>query len=216
MRFSKPVDYDRAVFINCPFDDQYEPIFQAILFAVHASGFRARCAKEFHSGRDRFTGIQELIRDCKYGIHDVSNTSTTVIHGSPFPRFNMPLELGLFLGCREYGEDHLADKVCLLLDSDSHRHRYATSDLSGLDPRGHGNEPARAIKEVAGWLAANNPAAGIAGATILNNRYSAFLNDLPLTCANLHKLPSELEYPELVNILVQYLADKRYQRHGIP
>jgi hypothetical protein len=124
--------------------------------------------------------------------------------------------LGLFLGCRDYGEDHLTEKVCLLLDRDPHRHRYATSDLSGLDPRAHRDDPEQIIKEVAGWLAANNPSAGIAGAKVLNARHAAFQMDLPATCATFHKSPAELEYPEFVNILVKYLSHKDYTRHGVP
>ena len=34
------------VFLNCPFDDQYKPIFEALVFTIHACGFTARCALE--------------------------------------------------------------------------------------------------------------------------------------------------------------------------
>ena len=37
-------EYDRNVFINCPFDNAYAPIFEAIVFAVHDAGFRLRLA----------------------------------------------------------------------------------------------------------------------------------------------------------------------------
>ena len=32
------------VFVNCPFDDKYIPIFHAIVFAIHDLGFQARHA----------------------------------------------------------------------------------------------------------------------------------------------------------------------------
>lgn len=32
--------YDTDVFINCPFDDDYKPLFDAVVFAVHDCGFR--------------------------------------------------------------------------------------------------------------------------------------------------------------------------------
>lgn len=38
--------FERNVFINCPFDSEYAPIFEAIVFAVHDAGFRPRCARE--------------------------------------------------------------------------------------------------------------------------------------------------------------------------
>jgi hypothetical protein len=34
------------VFINCPFDTGYQPIFSAIVFAVFDLGFVARCSLE--------------------------------------------------------------------------------------------------------------------------------------------------------------------------
>ena len=38
--------YTDNVFINCPFDSAYKPLFDAIVFAVHDCGFVARCALE--------------------------------------------------------------------------------------------------------------------------------------------------------------------------
>ena len=34
------------MFINCPFDAQYKPFFEAIVFAIFHCGFRPRCALE--------------------------------------------------------------------------------------------------------------------------------------------------------------------------
>jgi hypothetical protein len=36
-------DYKWNVFINCPFDEQYKPLFEALVFAVFDCGFRALC-----------------------------------------------------------------------------------------------------------------------------------------------------------------------------
>lgn len=41
------LDYEKNVFINYPFDDDYDLIFNAILFTVHKCGFILRCTKEF-------------------------------------------------------------------------------------------------------------------------------------------------------------------------
>ena len=35
-----------SVFINCPFDPDFQPIFDAVVFAVLRSGFTPRCALE--------------------------------------------------------------------------------------------------------------------------------------------------------------------------
>lgn len=30
----QPADYEDSVFVNCPFDSQYKPLFNAIVFTV--------------------------------------------------------------------------------------------------------------------------------------------------------------------------------------
>lgn len=40
------LQYDYSVFINCPFDAEYRPLFEALVFAVHDCGYIARCALE--------------------------------------------------------------------------------------------------------------------------------------------------------------------------
>src|SRR5437764_14485288 len=41
-----PAAPSASVFINCPFDKQYQPIFDAIVFCVVACGFEPRCTLE--------------------------------------------------------------------------------------------------------------------------------------------------------------------------
>src|SRR3954468_768137 len=94
--------YERSVFINCPFDDEYTPIFEAIVFTIQACGFSARCARSrLNSGEVRLHKILEIIGDCRYSIHDLSRTQLD--RTTALPRFNMPLELGIDIGCRAYG-----------------------------------------------------------------------------------------------------------------
>ena len=40
----RSVPYDRQVFLNCPFDDEYHPLLRAAVFTIHACGFTARIA----------------------------------------------------------------------------------------------------------------------------------------------------------------------------
>ena len=88
---------NRDVFVNCPFDTDYRPLFNAIVFTIIRSGFRARCALEAdNAAENRFDKICKIISECRYGVHDISRTE--VDGNPPLPRFNMPLELGLFLG----------------------------------------------------------------------------------------------------------------------
>ena len=97
MKLSKA--YARQVFLNCPFDDEYRPIYEAIIFAVIHCGFVIRCARERDdSGETRISKIVEIIRASQFGIHDISRVELDKSNG--LPRFNMPLELGLFLGAK--------------------------------------------------------------------------------------------------------------------
>ena len=91
--------YADSVFINCPFDDEYLPIFRAIVFTVAASGFVPRCTLEHEDGSQvRIEKIYRLIQKSAFGIHDVSRTGLDA--DNQLPRFNMPLELGVFLGAK--------------------------------------------------------------------------------------------------------------------
>src|SRR5687768_5989838 len=104
---AKAKDYDNSVFINCPFDPQYGPSLDALIFAVHDSGFRARCALEYSdSAENRFAKITQMVKECKFGIHDISRTEASKVGREMLPRFNMPVELGLFLGSKAFGIDH--------------------------------------------------------------------------------------------------------------
>lgn len=50
------------------------------------------------AGDQRIDKINNIIKECKIGIHDISRTELD--DHSNLPRFNMPLELGLFLGAK--------------------------------------------------------------------------------------------------------------------
>lgn len=61
-----------AVFYNCPFDESYKPIFNAVVFCVFATGFEVRCAQESDDNTDiRVKRILKLIGDCRYSIRPV-------------------------------------------------------------------------------------------------------------------------------------------------
>ena len=62
------------VFINCPFDSDYEAFFNAIIvFTIYRCEFYPRCAKEEDDGTDfRLNKILNIVSDCKYGIHNIS------------------------------------------------------------------------------------------------------------------------------------------------
>jgi|SRR5271166_4252055 len=137
--------YNDSIFVNCLFDAEYEPIFHAIVFAIHDCGYVARCALEaYDSGDVRIEKILDIIDQCRLGIHDISRAELNE-HG--LPRFNMPLELGLFLCARRW-ERGKTKKIALILDLEPHRNQIFCSDISGQDIQVHKKEPIEAIKVV--------------------------------------------------------------------
>src|SRR5215207_7154597 len=66
---------ERDVFVNCPFDPDFKPFFHAIAFTIVRSGFRVRCALETDdASENRFAKICAIIKNCPFGVHDISRT----------------------------------------------------------------------------------------------------------------------------------------------
>lgn len=117
-----PVGYATNVFINCPFDAEYETLFHVIVFAVIHCGYNVRCALEAEdTGATRIDRIYRLIEECRFGIHDIARIEHDSINA--LPRFNMPFELGLFLGARRFGTAVQQDKRCLVLEAQRYRYQ---------------------------------------------------------------------------------------------
>ena len=196
------------VFINCPFDPTYRPIFHAIVFSVYDLGFVARCAlEEDDTAEFRLSKIERIIEECRFGINDLSAVALDAITG--LPRFNMPLELGLFLGCKRYGATNQNRKRALVLDSDPYRYRQFISDISGQDIRCHHADPERAIGEVRDWLQATSKRAGLAGGGEIIRHYRRFQNDLPAICALLTLEPDRLTFLDLSAAITDWLRTNR-------
>jgi hypothetical protein len=187
--------YEQNVFINCPFDSEYAPIFEAIVFAVNDAGFRPKCARErLDSSQIRLKKIVELISASRYSIHDLSRT--TLDHVNALPRFNMPLELGIDLGCKEFSPD-CSDKSLLIFDSEPYRFHTFVSDLGGQDIHQHGNSPRTAVTRVRNWLRTESGKSAMQGGAAIYSRYEAFRSDLPEICAELNLEISDLTFADL-------------------
>jgi len=114
--------YSRSVFINCPFDEDYRQTFNAIIFTILNCGYVPRCAMEIEdAGETRISKICNIISECKFGIHDISRTELD--QDSQLPRFNMPLELGMYFGAKRYGDKKQKQKTCLILDREQYRYQ---------------------------------------------------------------------------------------------
>ena len=195
----------RDVFINCPFDTAYKPLFHAIVFVVIRSGFRPRCALETDDGAtNRFALIADIIEECRFGIHDISRTDSDGI--PPLPRFNMPLELGLFLGARRYGEKPQKEKRCIILDSERYRFQRFISDIAGQDIHSHDNTPSTCIEEVATWLRTQSRSKTVPGGRAIALEFVAFQAVLPTICKAQGLEPDELTFGDFATLVAEYLT----------
>ena len=196
------------VFINCPFDAGYQPIFNAILFAVHDLGFIARCARETDdSGEGRLSKIERIIEECKFGIHDISEVRLDTVNH--LPRFNMPLELGLFFGCKRFGGKSQTQKVSLVLDIEQYRYQKFISDIAGHDIRSHGGEPGQAIVAVRNWLTTASKRTQVPGGAAVGARYDRFCKDLPRLCMEAELDSGALTFRDLSNVIAGWLISNR-------
>lgn len=178
-------------------------MFRAIVFAVVDCGYQPRCALEAIDGGDvRLQKIERIIEESKFGIHDLSNMSLDPI--THLPRFNMPLELGLFLGAKRYGEGGQREKRLIILDSEEFRYRKAISDISGQDIDCHNGNTDEAIARVRNWLSTVSKRKTIPGPKHIQDRYNQYTADLPAICRNLKYDSDDLTFNGLWETMVEW------------
>lgn len=192
--------------MNCPFDNEYRRLLYALVFTVHECGFWARCALEAEdSGEERIRKIKRIIRECRYGIHDISRVQLDAVN--QLPRFNMPLELGLFLGAQEYGTGEQARKQSLVLDTERYRYQKFCSDIAGQDIRAHEGQPTRVIAAVRAMLSTTLDGEGrVPGPATIRERFARFRTDLATVSRELHVRVSELQFVEYRALVEEWLA----------
>ncbi len=203
----QPIPYSRSVFINCPFSPDYQPIFRAILFAVFACESRPRCAREISdSSQYRLAKIEAIIRESKFGIHDISFMGLDP--GTKLPRFNMPFELGLFLAAKSFGAGQQKRKVALIFDSADYRYREALSDISGQDIATHGGVAENAIHEVRDWLdTCRGGRTSLPGGAYISEQYEKFTRELPSASKKYRLDAAKLTYADLCRAMESWLKD---------
>jgi hypothetical protein len=202
-RNSEADEYEISVFINCPFDSAYTRLFNSVVFTTIYCGFRARCSLEIDDGSQiRIEKILKIIEECRFGIHDLSRTQLDKSH--KLPRFNMPLELGMFLGAKRYGIGIQKRKQCLILDRDSYRYQKFISDIAGQDIQSHASKSERAIAITRDWLRSCS-ARPMPGGIAIHREYRRFVLRLPAICRDLHLKPSEMTFNDYTNIVAEWL-----------
>jgi hypothetical protein len=179
-------------------------MLRAIVFTVVDCGFAPRCALETSDASEiRILKIYRIIEQCQYGIHDISRTELD--KKSKLPRFNMPLELGIFLGAKFLGAGSQSEKTCLVFDQHPNRYRMYLSDMAGQDVSWHSNDPREVVRQVRDWLPdmshAHTPTSGFVW-----DHYRTFLGELRHTCSELKQRPDELTYSDVLRHIKKFRA----------
>ena len=196
--------YDDSVFINCPFDRSHERLFRAVVFAVRDCGLVPRCALELDDGSEvRIEKIQRLIESSRYGIHDISRTELDA--GSGLPRFNMPLELGIFLGAKYFGDVPQRLKACVIFDRERFRYQQFCSDLAGYDVRAPHDDEREVIRGVRDALRTWRPERVLPSGSAVFARYSVFLDCLPELADAVQLDLEELVFSDLTALVNAWL-----------
>lgn len=191
----------KDVFINCPFDADYQPVFRAIVFAIRACGMNPRCALEIDDGAEvRVEKIIRIMRGCPLSVHDISRTALD--RSSKLPRFNMPFELGLFIGlARGAGKRHPS----LILDTERYCYQQFISDIAGQDIRAHTGDPLRAITHIRDWLNTLFPSERLMGGQAFGKLYQQFTDDLPKSLKASRLTDAELTFVDWSWLITDWL-----------
>lgn len=169
---SDPPPFERSVFINSPFDSDFAPILQAIAFCVADLNLFPRLAPEnADSATGRLERIVDLVRESRFGIHDLSRCKAT--RADEYYRLNMPFELGLDHAAAKFGGGPLSSKSILILEENRFDSQNSLSDISGWDVEAHGGDHITAVRKVSRWLIQHAGAEPI-GATRILGHYQDF------------------------------------------
>lgn len=207
--------FNRNVFINCPFDDGYQPLLRPLLFTVYYLGFQPRIALESRdSGRPRIDRIVQIIHESKYAIHDLSRIRAT--EAGEFFRLNMPFELGVDFGCRAFKPGRWAQKRCLILGNERYHYQAALSDISGSDIQVHGGRPENIVREVRNWLNSHSSHRA-SGPTRIWTQFHAFTKDTHKELISQGHSEDDLralEIDELMDRMAAWIAAGRTAHHS--
>ena len=192
-------NFENNVFVNCPFDDDYRQLLLGIVFTILYFGYRPRLSLErADSGETRIDKILSLIKESKFGIHDLSRIVST--ESDEHYRMNMPFELGIDYGCQKLKGGKWSTKKILVLEKERYRFQKAISDLSGSDIKNHGDDVTRAIHAVRNWFVTEELRRGDSGSKVWDkfNEFQAYLYDEVVENDG-HRSIDDVEIPEIIH-----------------
>lgn len=128
-----PQPNPNAVFLNIPYDQDFQSLYIAYIVGLYQLGLTPFLTSGIPGGERRLDRILALIQSCRYSIHDLSRVELSATPPAT-PRFNMPLELGLTI---TWAKMHPKRHTWFLWESIHRRIQKSMSDLDGTDAHIH-------------------------------------------------------------------------------
>jgi len=144
VREKPPESSENTVFLNIPYDDSFRRLYVAYITGLIHLGLDPRATIEIPGGRNRLDKIIDLIRSCRFSIHDLSRVQLDR-RPPATPRFNMPFELGLAVASAKLGS---SPHDWFVFESIPRRASKSLSDLSGTAPNIHNGRVEGVMREL--------------------------------------------------------------------
>lgn len=203
--------FENSVFINCPFDPEFEPLLRSILFTIVSFNFYPKIASErSDSAEQRIEKISSFINESKFSIHDLSRLKSQ--KKNEFSRHNMPFELGIDYGCRKFGSAEHRSKKFLVLERTKYEYSRALSDLAGIDIKSHNNEPEAIIRAVRNWFVETVGVSPARPASMIFSDFIDFMADFDIRRRSMgfsDKDVFEMPIPEFIGFIQEWLENTR-------
>lgn len=176
----EPNSFEKNIFINCPFDNEYKQLFRPLVFTCIYCGLNPQVAQLQDAGRARLGNIIQLIKNSKFSVHDISRVAVEKDGDEEYARFNMPLELGIVIGLKNCQLIDLKETRALVIDTHPHRYLKSMSDLAGSDIASYGKDERQSeniVKGLRDWFVSHiNPKQF--SAKLIWAEFNEFLSDL--------------------------------------
>ncbi len=201
--------FEKNVFVNCPFDDDFRQILLGIVFTIIHFGYKPRLTLErADSAESRIQKILSLIEESKFGIHDLSRIVSSE-KGEHY-RMNMPFELGIDYGCLNLKGGKWSQKKILILEKERYRFQKAISDLSGSDIKHHDDRVDKAIIAVRDWFVTEEIKHGASGNKVWDsfNDFQAYLYD-EVVEKDGHASVDDVQISEIIYHMENWFAERK-------
>jgi hypothetical protein len=170
MRISLESYPQYQVFLNYPYDPEYEMHSHALHFGIVAAGLRPVCAKDLSTpDRSRLDRIMAAINSCRYSLHDLSRLDQ--------PRHNNTFELGVAFTLSQ--ASGLDGHRCAGFVAAGLEHQRSLSNLAGFDLRRYHDEISLVVN-VYEWLRdiVRDPVFSRQATAMVKDAYREFKSDL--------------------------------------